>query len=390
MKRLLPALLLVALAVVAPALQAQTAAPAPAQVAPPAVAADKGAPAGFVAPAEPKPDESNADRTKSQPGNNAPLWRGVRESGTQPGYSSLPGVEQGVLIQPMVQVPGMRVTTAGELWRQFRNGWIVPYGGALFLLAMAFIALVYWKLGKMGGHSTDVGRKIERFTPYERTIHWTVAISFVVLEVSGLVIAFGKFFLLPIIGGQLFGWLTYALKTLHNFVGPVFAVSLVLFIIAYVRDNWLRVYDLKWLIYGIKGMVTGHEYPSHKFNAGEKSVFWLGVILLGLLVVGSGFVLDKLVPGMDYLRTDMQAANLVHLIAALLMMTLFLVHMYLGTIGLDGAYQAMRTGWVDEAWAKEHHEYWYDDIKAGKIPAQRSGAMPPVAGQQSGQAVEGT
>jgi formate dehydrogenase subunit gamma len=231
----------------------------------------------------------------------------------------------------------------------------------------------------MGGHSTNVGRWIERFTPYERTIHWTVAITFVILEVSGLIIAFGKFFLLPIIGGQLFGWLTYALKTLHNFVGPVFAVALVLFMVAYVRDNWWRLYDLKWLLYGIKGMVTGHEYPSHKFNAGEKSVFWLGVVFLGLLVVASGFVLDKLIPGMNYLRIDMQVAHLVHLIASLLMMTLFLVHMYLGTIGLDGAYQAMRTGWVDEAWAKEHHEYWYDDIKAGRIPAIRSGAPVPTS-----------
>ncbi len=339
-----------------------------------AQAASAAAPGGVVAPAEPKADESNAVRAKTQPGNNAPFWRLVRDSGGQAGTTNVSGPETGTLVQSFTQYPGSLYTTAGEAWRQTRNHWALPYGGALFLLVIAALALVYWKVGKMGGHSTNVGRKVERFTPYERTIHWTVAISFVVLEVSGLIIAFGKFVLLPILGATLFGWLTYALKTVHNFVGPVFAVALVLFMIAYVRDNWLRGHDLKWLLYGIKGMVTGHEYPSGKFNAGEKAVFWGGVVFLGLLVVISGVVLDKLVPGMNYLRSDMQVAHLVHLIASLLMMTLFLIHMYLGSIGLDGAYQAMRTGWVDEAWAKEHHEYWYDDIKAGRVPAIRSGA----------------
>lgn len=342
-----------------------------------------GVPPGFVAPPEPKPDETNAERARSQPGNNAPIWRAARESGgdrgRQAGYASLPAVESGVLIQDMVQLPGMRATTAGEAWRQARNHWLVPILGTVFVAVIAVIALIFWKIGTMGGHSTDVGRKVERFTYYERTIHWTVAISFVVLELSGLIIAFGKFFLLPVLGGQLYGWLTYAVKNLHNFTGPVFAVALALFFVAYVRDNWIRFYDLKWLLYGIKGMLTGHEYPSHKFNMGEKAVFWFGATFLGLLVVLSGIVLDKLVPGMNYLRNDMQIAHLVHFIASMLMMTMFLIHMYLGTLGLDGAFNAMKTGWVDEAWAKEHHEYWYDDIKAGKIAAVRSGSKPADA-----------
>ena len=122
-------------------------------------------------------------------------------------------------------------------------------------------------------------------------------------------------------------------------------------------------------------MLGGKEVPSHRFNAGEKFVFWGGVLALGLVVVASGLVLDKLVPGMAYLRGDMQIAHMVHGAAAMLMMAMFCGHIYMGTVGMKGAYQGMRTGYVDEGWAKEHHELWYDDIKAGKIPAQRS--TPP-------------
>jgi formate dehydrogenase subunit gamma len=332
-----------------------------------------GPPPGFVAPAEPKPDESNAERSRTQPGNNAPFWRAVRESGTQPGYTSLPGAEKGVLIQPFVQYPGSRYTTAGEAWRQVRNHWLIPYGGSLLLIVLLALALFYWRKGALGGHEADTGWRIERFTPLERAAHWTNAITFVVLAVSGIVMAFGKFFLLPVLGATLFGWLSYALKTLHNFAGPLFAVSLVIVFLTFLKDNLPRAEDWTWLKRG-GGLLGGHEVPSHRFNAGEKGVFWLGVFLLGALVVGSGLVLDMLVPGLAYLRGDMQIAHMIHLAAAVAMMALFLGHIYMGTVGMKGAYQAMRTGYVDEAWAKEHHELWYHDIRAGRIPAQRSGA----------------
>ena len=99
---------------------------------------------------------------------------------------------------------------------------------------------------------------------------------------------------------------------------------------------------------------------------------WGGVFFLGIILVGSGFVLDKIVPGLEYLRPDMQIAHMVHATAASLMIAMFLLHIYLGTIGMRGAYRAMRDGTVDEAWAREHHAYWHDDIRAGKIPAQRT------------------
>ena len=334
----------------------------------------KVAPTDLVAPAgTPDVAETNAQRAKTQPGNNAPFWRGVRESGNKPGYSSFPYPEAGTLIQEFVQYPGSNFATAGEAWRQVRNQWILPYGGWLLLGVFALIALFYWRKGALGHHEMGSARSIERFTYFERAAHWTNAIAFVILAVSGLVMAFGKFVLLPIIGGTLFGWLTYALKTLHNFVGPVFAVSLVVVFLTFLRDNFPKRYDLTWLAKG-GGMLSGHEVPSHRFNAGEKVIFWGGVFLLGVIVVASGFVLDKIVPGVAYTRGTMQVANMVHGVATVLMMALFLGHIYIGTLGMKGAFSAMRSGRVDEGWAREHHELWYDDIKAGKIPAQRSGS----------------
>ncbi len=317
--------------------------------------------------------QNNGERAKVQPGNNAPMWRQVG-SGVE-GYSSLPkstDPEAGVLIQPFVQYPGSRLTNAGEAWRQVRNNWIIPYGGSLVLIVMGAIALFYWRVGTMKLHGKPTGRKIERFTPFERSAHWSNAIAFCILAVSGLVMAFGKFFLLPIIGSTLFGWLTYVLKTAHNFAGPLFAVSLIIVMVTFVRDNLPEKGDLNWLLKG-GGMMSDHEVKSGRFNAGEKVVFWGGVFFLGTIVVASGLVMDKLIPGLLYERDTMQIAHMVHAVSNTLMIVLFMGHIYLGTLGAEGAYQGMKTGYVDETWAKEHHELWYDDIKSGKIPAQRSG-----------------
>jgi formate dehydrogenase subunit gamma len=327
---------------------------------------------------EPRPDDSNAQRARSQPGNNAPFWRAVKDSGNVPGVTNLPGAEKGVLIQAQVQYPGSRLSSAGEAWRQVRNWWIIPYGGALVLIMMLALALYYAAKGPMGGHEPDTGRVIQRFTYFERAAHWSNAAAFVVLAVSGLVIAFGKFFLLPLLGGTLFGWLTYALKTAHNFAGPLFAVSLLIVFLTFLRSNFPARGDLNWLAKG-GGAFGGKEPPSHRFNAGEKLVFWIGVFALGVFVVSSGLVLDQLLPGLAYLRGDMQIAHMVHSVSALLMVTVFLLHIYIGTIGMKGAYSAMKTGYVDEGWAREHHAWWYDDIKAGKIPVERD---PPPRVQQ--------
>ena len=356
-----------------------------AQNAPPADAAAGGVKSANIFQIAPDADsdpkyksQTNAERGKVQPGNNAPMWGQVGQGVT--GYNSLPksqAPEAGNLIQPFVQYPGSRLTNAGEAWRQVRNNWLIPYGGSLLLIALGAVALFYWRKGTIELHGQETGRKIERFTPFERSAHWANAIAFVALAVSGIVMAFGKFFIQPVIGNTLFGWLSYALKNIHNFAGPLFAVSLVIVIVTFVRDNLPSRDDITWLLKG-GGLLSGTEVPSHRFNAGEKVLFWAGVFFLGLIVVASGLVLDKLIPGLIYERSTMQISHMVHAAATFLMMAMFVGHIYMGTIGMRGAYSAMRTGYVDETWAKEHHELWYDDIQAGKIPAQRSPLAVPT------------
>ena len=350
-----------------------------------AVAQDKAPAVQSVNIQDVKPDASdapgyaaqtNAERGKVQPGNNAPVWRAVG-AGAE-GYTSLPkseAPEAGVLIQPFVQYPGSRLTTAGEAWRQVRNNWIIPYGGALLLIALGAVAIFYWRKGMIMLHGKPTGVQIERFTAFERSAHWTNAIAFVILAISGGVMAFGKFFMQPIIGDTLFGWITYLLKNAHNFAGPVFAVSLTVVFFTFLKDNWPSKEDWAWIIKA-GGLFGSQEVPSHRFNAGEKVVFWGGVFGLGLVVVASGFVLDKIVPFLVYERGTMQIAHMIHAVATLLMMAMFIGHIYMGTVGMEGAYKAMRTGYVDETWAKEHHELWHDDIKAGKIPAHRTEEKP--------------
>src|SRR5262249_25658393 len=138
--------------------------------------------------------------------------------------------------------------------------------------------------------------------------------------------------------------------------------------------------DATWLAQA-GGMFSDREVPSPRFNAGEKLIFWGGVLVLGLTSVGSGLVMDGLLPGLDYLRGQMHIAHMIHATAAILMMAVFLGHIYMGTVGMTGAYRAMRHGTVDETWAKEHHRLWYEDIQAGKIPAQRSQPKPQAPGQ---------
>jgi formate dehydrogenase subunit gamma len=300
------------------------------------------------------------------------MWRAVGQGVT--GFTSLPksqAPEAGNLIQPFVQYPGSRLSSAGESWRQVRNNIIIPYGAALLLIAVGAMALFYFSKGTIELHGQETGRKIERFTPFERSAHWANAIAFCALAISGIVIAYGKYFLLPILGDTLFGWLSFALKNIHNFAGPLFAVSLVIVFITFVKDNLPSKDDMVWILKG-GGLFSGTEVPSHRFNAGEKVLFWAGVLFLGAIVVASGLVLNMLIPGLIYERATMQIANMIHGVASLFMMAMFIGHIYMGTLGMRGAYKAMRTGYVDETWAKEHHELWYDDVKSGKIPAHRS------------------
>lgn len=314
--------------------------------------------------------QNQAERSQTQPGNLAPTYRIVHD-GT-PNYSSLPAPEAGVLVQPKARFPGQaRATTAGEAWRQYRNGPLTNIGGWVLVVALLLIAAVYLIKGQIKLEGRATGRLIQRFTSVERFAHWTMAVSFVLLALTGGTMLFGKYVLLPVFGLTLFGWLAFACKNIHNFVGPVFTASIIVFFVLFVKDNLPAKGDLNWLA-RFGGLLGGKHVSSGRFNAGEKIIFWGAVVVFGLILSISGFVLDMLVPGLLYTRGTMQIANIVHVVAAVLTASMILGHIYLGTLGMEGAYQSMRTGYVDDAWAKQHHDLWYEDIQSGKVARIRS------------------
>ncbi len=322
------------------------------------------------APAAPQSQEDRVkeqqQRSVTQPGNNAPVWREVRSGQSPYTNSSVKGRETEVLVQSW-----------GETWRQIRNGPVTFYGGWLVLAVLMILAALYFTMGSVKLHDKPSGRLIHRFSPIEQVAHWSVAISFVVLGISGLVMLFGKHVLLPVIGYTLFAWLTALCKNLHNFVGPFFIVATLIFAAMFIRYNLPRAYDIKWFAKSWAYLTGKAHVPSGKFNAGEKVWFWGGVIGLSIVVSVSGVIL--LFPNFDQTRAVMQQAWIWHAVAGVVYIAISLGHIYLGTLGVEGAYQAMRTGYVDEVWAKEHHEIWYNEVKSGKRREAAGGAVPAGA-----------
>jgi formate dehydrogenase subunit gamma len=294
---------------------------------------------------------AEAKREAAQPLNNAPVWRDVRSGA--PGVTQVRGRETNILIQPQ-----------GEAWRSLRAP-LAFWGGMLVALAVLGLAVFYLILGPLGlpANEKHGGKLIERFAPMDRYAHWLLAITWVTLAITGLILSLGKSVLLPVIGYTLFSWLAIVAKTLHNFVGPILIVAVPFLFIRFVRDNGVGIDDIKWFL-NIAGYFTGHEHPSGKFNAGEKLVFWIVLVVLSTVLVASGLVL--VFPNFDQTRSTMQIANVVHMVAAYVAISLALVHIYLGTIGMIDAYRAMRYGYVDESWAKHHHLRWYQEVVAGR------------------------
>ena len=299
-------------------------------------------------------------RQLTQPLNNQPVWSEVRSGAPQ--TTTVVGRETNVLIQP-----------EGQTWRTLRNSELSVYGGWALVAMVLIIAAFYSTKGTLELHAPPTGRKIRRFSLWERTIHWSTAISFVILAVSGLIILFGKNLLLPLIGYTLFSWLAFLAKGLHNFVGPLFIVCIVLLLATFIRYNVPRAYDWQWIKH-FGGLFSGRDVPSGRFNAGEKAWFWGGAMFLGAIVGVTGLILDF--PNFNQTRSTMQIANVIHLIGASCFMLGALGHIYMGTLGMRGAFDAMRYGYVDETWAREHHEYWYNDIKSGRIPADATQEPP--------------
>ena len=324
--------------------------------------------AGAPTPDAPKvssPASPNRSSTALPGWNNPPAWGTASE---RPQYASIPGVDTNRLIQG-----------AGREWREFRNGPMTQMGGWLLVIVLALLAIFYLIKGKIRLHGAPTGRLIERFNAVERAAHWVMAISFVFLAITGIVILFGKHIVLPWLGYTGFAWLSVVSKNIHNFVGPLFIFSMLVMFLVFVRDNMFRSYDWKW-IGKFGGMFSkGGEVPSGRFNGMEKMWFWGGLVLLGTIVSITGLILDF--PNWNQGRQLMQQANVIHAIAAILFIAGAFGHIYIGTIGMEGAYRGMRDGYVDETWAQQHHSLWYEEVKAGKRPERIvAGRAQPVAG----------
>ncbi len=267
----------------------------------------------------------------------------------------------------------------GNTWRVLRNGPIAFISGTI-LLVVPLLIFGFWRLvGPAQVHEPETGRRIQRFTPWQRWVHWATAISFIVLAVTGLLVLFGKKLLIPLIGHTAFSWIAIVSKYLHNFVGPLFIVCSVLMFFTFLRENFFHRRDWEWVKRG-GGLVSHQHVPAGYFNAGEKAWFWFGVVLLGLVMSVSGLILDFV--NLRPTRYLIQWANYLHLAGGTLYIAASLGHIYIGTLGTPGAYDAMRHGTVDESWARAHHQHWYEEVKA------REGGSPapagPVMGVQEG------
>jgi len=301
-----------------------------------------------VMAADAPPAPATAPVQVKEPHNNVRIWQDVRAG--QPQVTTVRGIETGVLIQ-----------SGGETWRELRNGPVTLLGGLLLCVVLAAVAVFFKLRGPIKLKGQASGKKIARFTYFERAVHWSMAGSFTILALSGLNMLFGKHVLLPIFGHTLFSWLAVLCKNLHNFVGPLFLVSIVVGFFIFVKDNIWRASDVQW-IRTAGGLLSGGHVPCWRFNFGEKFWFWIGLVFLGLSVSASGFVLDF--PNFGQGRDIMQTADIVHSVFALMFVCLAVGHIYIGTIGMEGALDAMRSGYVDETWAREHHELWLEEQKS--------------------------
>jgi formate dehydrogenase subunit gamma len=252
------------------------------------------------------------------------------------GRIDIPDTKAGVLIQP-----------EGRTWEYFHEV-LLHRGGAIVILGtIALLALAYFILGKIRIAEGRSGTRILRFEAFERFSHWLTAVSFVVLGLTGLNITFGKILLLPLIGPDAFSSVSQAAKYVHNFTSFSFVAGLILITVIFFRDNLPEKVDIEWLKQG-GGFIKNKHAPAGRFNLGEKLVYWLS-IAGGIAVSVSGFLLLFPFFGTDI--AEMQLAQVVHAVVAVLFIALILGHIYTGTLGMEGAFESMGTGEVDLNWA---------------------------------------
>jgi formate dehydrogenase subunit gamma len=287
-------------------------------------------------------------------------------------------LEQAPRIEGRIDIPDKKASVlmqpAGRNWDYFHEV-ILHWLGAIVILGMlALLGLAYLVMGRIRIASGRSGRKVVRFTGFERFSHWLTAVSFVLLGLTGLNITFGKLVLLPVIGLDAFSDFARTAKYVHNFVSFSFVVGLVLIVALWLKDNIPRKVDIDWVKQG-GGFIKSKHAPAGRFNAGEKLVFWFA-LGAGLAVIVSGYLL--LFPFYLVNIAGMQAAQVVHAVVAVLFVAVILAHIYIGTLGMEGAFEAMGTGEVDLNWAKEHHDQWLLDTLGKDSPA--STPEPPLTG----------
>ncbi|MDH3634580.1 MAG: formate dehydrogenase subunit gamma [Gammaproteobacteria bacterium] len=289
------------------------------------------------------------------------LWREVRQRD---------GVVEGI---SQVKSPGANVlvNVSGQSWREYRMQELVPIAGAAILIVLVIIAIFRLLRGRIMLENGRSGVKILRFTTSQRAAHWTTAILFVTLGLTGLILLLGRKFLIPLFGAEGFSNIAVAAKFLHDYLGPVFMLALTWLFVLFVRDNIPSPkLDLQWLLKG--GGLFGKHASAGRYNAGEKLWFWLATIV-GLAVIISGMVLDF--PIFGQARATMEFYHWVHSVSAIILIVVSFGHIYMGTAALEATFEVMKTGYCDANWAKEHHDLWYEKVKDSNESAPQSQAQ---------------
>jgi formate dehydrogenase subunit gamma len=286
----------------------------------------------------------------------------LREFPRIQGTITIPAQREAVLIQP-----------DGRIWDYFHEVLLRRIGLVVIFGMLAVLAAGYFLLGRMRVSAGRSGTRVLRFTGFERFSHWLTAISFVVLALTGLNITFGKVALRPLIGPDAFSLVAQYAKYTHNYVSFAFVTGLVLIVAMWIKDNIPRKIDITWLKEG-GGFIRSKHPTAGRFNAGEKLVFWFA-LGAGAAVAISGYLL--IFPFYVTNIFGMQIAQVVHSIIALLFIAVILAHIYIGTLGMEGAFEAMGTGSVDLNWAKEHHGAWLEEeVTKGRVAAEGLSVAP--------------
>jgi formate dehydrogenase subunit gamma len=277
-------------------------------------------------------------------------------------------------------LPDQRACTieqpAGRDWRYF-NQVTLRWIGAIAILGMLVLLVVFYLTrGMVKLESGRSGRALVRFSGFERLVHWMTATCFIILAISGLNITFGNSLLLPLIGPEAFtAWSQWA-KYAHNYLSFPFTLGVFLIFLMWIVWNIPNRRDIEWLRQG-GGIVGGKHPPADRFNAGQKMIYWI-VVIGGTAVAVTGYIL--MFPFYGTNIANMQLAQIVHSVVAVLFIAAMLGHIYIGTIGMQGAFEAMWDGTVDVNWAKEHHSLWAEkEIAKGHVSAPPpEGKMQPA------------